>query len=67
MFPKKRHQVNIYLLVSTILQDFKVCLTIWRRSVVFIANLEHISHISAVSIVDFEQVNVCWGEWLYLK
>ena len=31
-----------------------------RRSSVFIVNFEHIAHIfSTVSIVDFEQVNVC--------
>ena len=29
----------------------------WRRSGVFIVNFEHISHLSNVSIVDFEQVN----------
>ena len=33
----------------------------WRRSGIFIANYEHISHlISSASIVDFEQVNVSW-------
>ena len=29
----------------------------WRRWGVFIVNFEQISHISTVSIVDFEQVN----------
>ena len=32
----------------------------WRRSCVFIVNFEYISHLFSVSIVDFEQVNVCW-------
>ena len=32
----------------------------WRRSVVFIANFEQISHSSSVSIVGFEQVNAGW-------
>ena len=27
---------------------------------IFIVNFEHISHLSNVSIVDFEQVNVSW-------
>ena len=27
---------------------------------VFIVNFEHVSHLSSVSIVDFEQVNVSW-------
>ena len=30
-----------------------------RRSVVFIVNFKHILHL-CVSIVEFEQVNVCW-------
>ena len=29
----------------------------WRRSTVFIVNLEQISHCSGVTIIDFEQVN----------
>ena len=33
----------------------------WRRSVVFIANFEQVSHCSSVSIVDFEQVNTGWA------
>ena len=32
-----------------------------RRSYVFIVNFELISPFSSVSIVDFEQVNVCWA------
>ena len=44
----------------------------WRRFVVFIGNFEHIQRVfigvfianfipfSSVSILDFEQVNVCW-------
>ena len=31
----------------------------WRRSGAFIVNFEHISHLSLVSIAEFEQVNVC--------
>ena len=32
-----------------------------RRSVVFIINFEHISHLfTSVSIADFEQANVSW-------
>ena len=35
----------------------------WRRSYVFIVNFEHISHLFlCVFIVDFEQVNISWGE-----
>ena len=35
----------------------------WRHSGVFIVNFEHISPLfSSVSIVEFEQVNVCWNE-----
>ena len=30
----------------------------WRRSGVFIVNIEHISHLSSALIVNFEQVNV---------
>ena len=30
----------------------------WRRSGVFIVNFEHIFHLSSVSVVDFEQVNI---------
>ena len=39
----------------------------WCRSGVFIDKFEDISHlfVSSVSIVDFEQVNVCWKEtWI---
>ena len=32
----------------------------WRSSGVFIVNLEHSTPFSSVSIVDFEQVNICW-------
>ena len=32
---------------------------------VFIVNFEHISLISSVSIVDFEQVNVTWAEFFF--
>ena len=32
----------------------------WRDSEAFIVNFEHILVFSNVSIVAFEQVNVCW-------
>ena len=32
-----------------------------RRSSVFIVNFEEISHFFSFSIVDFEQVNICWA------
>ena len=39
----------------------------WRHPGVFIVNFEHISHFfSTVSIVDFEQANVCWDNILEL-
>ena len=34
---------------------------LWRRSVVFIVNFEHISHLAlSVSIINFEQINAGW-------
>ena len=32
-----------------------------RRSGIFIFNLKYFTPFSTVFIVDFEQVNVCWG------
>ena len=39
----------------------------WRRSVVFIANFEQVSHCSSVSIVDFEQVNTGWAANIFFR
>ena len=33
----------------------------WLRSCVFIVNFGYISHLFCVSIVDIEQVNICWN------
>ena len=32
----------------------------WRLTGIFIGNFEHISYLTGISIVDFEQVNVSW-------
>ena len=37
------------------------------RSGVFIDNFEHISHLSSVSVVDLEQVNVSWEHFALEK
>ena len=35
----------------------------WRHFGIFIANFVHVSYVfSRASIVDFEQVNICWEE-----
>ena len=41
---------------------------LWRRFGVYIVNFEHISTpFSSFSIVDFEQVNVCWVSMFLLR
>ena len=49
-------QISKYLLAQSQQQNSKR----QRRSRVFTVNSEHISHFFSVSIVDFEQLNLCW-------
>ena len=70
--PFKYYPANIYLLKvnnRNARKRYEMCskLTIKtparrqsRRSGVFIVNLEHNSHLSSVSIVEFEQINISW-------
>ena len=50
---RKRYEIYSKLTIKTTERRY------WRRSGVLI-NFEHISHVSSVFIVDFEQVNVSW-------
>ena len=50
---RKRYEIYSKLTIKTTERRY------WRRSGVLI-NFEHISHVSSVSIVNFEQVNVSW-------
>ena len=65
---KKKNKKDLFKVNNRTRKRCKICskLTIetpelsqWRRSGVFILNVEHISHL-CVSIVDSEQVNINW-------
>ena len=80
---KATHPAKIYLFRVNNINNRKRCkicskLTLktqerhhWRRSGVFV-NFKHISHLSSVFVVDFEQLNVNmalskWSSWLETK